>query len=346
MLVPEAKESAQLRATLRGHDQGVYSLAISPDGQTLAAGQVLGGEIKLWNLPTCTLRATLQSNLGNSYGLAFAPDGKTLAVGYWTEGKKLSGGIGLWDVASGQQRDFLQHERPRNIVRLVFSPNGRFVAAYERWVEENKKEHQAAISLWDVASRKVETEILGETSGLLAFSPDGRLLARGAYIPDEQTQYRGSEVKLRDLTQAKELPALAVPVRDTRIFALKFSPDGRTLAGSDFQGNVFLWDVTKGTVRATLRQENNRFVWSLAFSPDGKALAVAAGDRPAKDHEPGVINLWDVGAGQLLATLTGHSAQITSVAFTPDGRLLASGSGDKTVRLWDVTGIQVARESK
>jgi WD40 repeat protein len=88
MFVPEAKESAELQATLRGHDKGVFRLAISPDGQTLAALQSQGGEVKLWNLATRTMRATLPSNLGNSYSLAFAPDGKTLAVAYWkNEGK-------------------------------------------------------------------------------------------------------------------------------------------------------------------------------------------------------------------------------------------------------------------
>lgn len=72
----------------------------------------------------------------------------------------------------------------------------------------------------------------------------------------------------------------------------------------------------------------DRFVWSVAFSPDGKTLA-ASGSR-------GPIKLWDVKTGKEKATLTGHRNIVSSVAFSPDGKTLASGSNDMTIRLWDV----------
>ncbi|HBB33653.1 MAG TPA: hypothetical protein DDZ80_24965 [Cyanobacteria bacterium UBA8803] len=66
---------------------------------------------------------------------------------------------------------------------------------------------------------------------------------------------------------------------------------------------------------------------SLAFSPDGKLLAIGDSD--------GVVHLWQVVDSKLLLTLTGNTNWIQSVAFSPDGQTLASGSLDQTVRLWD-----------
>jgi WD40 repeat protein len=69
-------------------------------------------------------------------------------------------------------------------------------------------------------------------------------------------------------------------------------------------------------------------VLSVAFSPDGQALASGSLDN--------TIRLWDAASGALLRTLKGHTYTVRSVAFSPDGRALASGSWDGTVRLWGV----------
>ena len=60
-------------------------------------------------------------------------------------------------------------------------------------------------------------------------------------------------------------------------------------------------------------------VEAVAFSPDGKLLASAGGDK--------MVRLWDPATGQELRTLTGHTDWVRSVAFSSDGKLLVKGLG-------------------
>jgi WD40 repeat protein len=74
---------------------------------------------------------------------------------------------------------------------------------------------------------------------------------------------------------------------------------------------------------------------TLAFSPDGKTLALAEWGK--------TISLRDVATGREIGKLQGHKDKVVSVAFSPDGKVLASASWDGTVRLWDVAAAKEVR---
>jgi uncharacterized delta-60 repeat protein len=88
-------------------------------------------------------------------------------------------------------------------------------------------------------------------------------------------------------------------------------------------------------------------VQSIAFSPDGKILAVGTGTesklQPQFFANTGMVKLWDINTRQEMATFEGHMSNVFSIAFSPDGKTLATGSSDRTVKLWDIpTGQELA----
>ena len=70
-------------------------------------------------------------------------------------------------------------------------------------------------------------------------------------------------------------------------------------------------------------------VWSSAYSPDNKRIAVAG--------EGGLVKVWDSETGRELLALKGHQGRVTSVAFSPDGQRLVAGTDHDTARIWDAT---------
>ena len=154
--------------------------------------------------------------------------------------------------------------------------------------------------------------------GSLAFSPDSKVLAVGAY----------KEVDLLDATSGKKLAMLAGHADVVRSVA--FSRDGRLLAAAGGAparfGEVIVWDAA-ARQRVTSMHGHNDCIYAVAFSPDGRRLATSSYDK--------LIKLWDAGSGNEVATLKDHIDSVWALEFSPDGKRLASGAADRTVKIWD-----------
>ncbi|MBV9123792.1 MAG: WD40 repeat domain-containing protein [Planctomycetes bacterium] len=158
---------------------------------------------------------------------------------------------------------------------------------------------------------------------VVAFSPDGRLLAAGTGEPQESGSVSVWDVAGRQVR--------FVHREKTGVPAVAFSPDGQTLAIGVYDKAARLLDVATGKVRITFAHA--REVRAVAFSPDGQTLATACWDR--------TLRLWDVANGTVKRTLSGHQDRIFSVSFSPDGKWLLSAAGTDGAKLWDVaTGVE------
>jgi hypothetical protein len=181
-----------------------------------------------------------------------------------------------------------------------------------------------------------------------ALSPDGRTLLAGVSGVSGHSQ----DMVLADTATGKTLLPLE-GVQDVSSHPA-FSPDGRTVAG-DQRGVVSLWEVASGRSRGRLPEP--RRATALAFSPDGRFLAIGADpyfsepvSPPARGPRaqasppaaaPDVpVTLWDLTAGEVVGRLRGgFGGRVEHLVFSPDGSRLAVSGYSPAALVCDLTAL-------
>jgi WD40 repeat protein len=302
----------------------LLSLAISPDGKTLASGGRERGPF-LWDAvagkavdldPPGPQQRTWWLN-----GLAFAPDGRTLAVA------DSNGQVRVWDVAT--RRELHRHnDHIGGILNVSLSPDGK-QAATVGW--------DGTVRIWDVATGQAVRFWNADATASVNYTPDGRSLLTAGW---------GGTVRLWDAATGKEVRRF----RDERGFArAAVSPDGRLVAasGKDLV-SITLYETATGRPIRELTGHTSSLSL-LTFSPDSRQLISAAdmffvpGGQLLDDRS---VRVWDVATGLQVHKIDSGRPQ-RGAAVSPDGRVVAVGveleeEKTKYLRFWDtVTGKEL-----
>ena len=269
-----------------------------------------------------------QPSIMDEKKLFFGPIGSGLLFHYQRKGEKLVLDLGTFSVRIHAELEkvppiFKKAVKPRAAfgyggfsctdTAYAFSPDNRLfaVGGYTNlWLRDANSGKEILYLSEEVAAREVHV-------ASLAFSPNGKMLAIGGY-------YDGA-VRLWDVSKRKW--AASFKGHRSTVWAVAFSPDGKTLASASGDGNLHLWDIATGKERAK-HKANGNWVMAVAYSADGKTLASGGEDSE--------VVLWDAAAGKPRQRLAGHDNAVDRLVFSADGKLLASSSRDGTSRIWDV----------
>ena len=294
------------------------AIAVSPDGNMIAIARGNDGvnrrygRVELWSTRTGELQRTITGFDGPVWSLGFSRDGKSVitASTEYRDSKiqssvrdpdeKLVGELKWWNTQTGEfiKKVSVAGEGVRSL-EATLSPAGDVLALVERSSELQIKIDEPV----PITERTINTRYASIEKTEL------RLL-------DAQTGQR--KIKLDDAskTYSGYLSRLF-----TRLERPVFSFDGTNVAALAGQ-DVKIWDVRTGNKILTIK---NLKGWptALAFSEDGRTLAVATAKEKGRDSE---ISVWEVATGKSINKLKGRNDSIASLQFAAQGRALLIGS--------------------
>jgi WD40 repeat protein len=256
--------------------------------------------------------------------VAFSPDSKVVASKLYRPSFDGNRDVILWDATTGKLVSALEGPG-EGVIAIRFTPDGRQVASEyaSTWNTKDGKPTTRSSDLNDPPS--------GHSVYASAWSPDGTV-----YAVAERKIGERNKLTIRNASTGELLRSFQT---ETAIRDLRFSGDGKTLAGVTRNPNaILIWDMYTGDVIQKISVVGPAFD-DLSYNRDGTMLAASAGEIVKNDR----VDVFDPGTGKVIYSLNGQSSVVFSLTFSPDNKIRATGSGDTTVKLWDAATGKLLR---
>lgn len=301
-----------------------FSLALSPDGKVLVTGGLHQHTIHIWDIQTGELiNSWLAAPPLARYGikdpipsLAITSDGSMLVTG--------GGFLKVWELETGKQIRVFKGSTSYTGYINISNDNTILVT------ENGGRKIGGQIIIWDFKRGKKIRSRLQTVAIKWVISPDRKTVVGEDRCGD-------GVIKIWDLMTGAELRTLdnrhAIRVRE-----LFFSPDGKILASSGFDG-MKIWDYETGKqIQRVDKFKNVQFhqhldnLHNIIFSPDGKNVLSSGSD--------GLIQIWDVSTGKNVGTIQGKN-RVSRIAMSSDARTLMgfdrNAQEESFVEVWKAT---------
>ena len=298
-------------------DVDVEAAIFADEGRTLIASDDSGAVSTLDVASGRAIGPPLSVGNQVADSLDVSPDGRLLAAA------SFDGAVFVWDRPTGTPFGTPLRADASPVNDVVFSPDGRTVVS----------SHVRSAVVWDMTASRATGTPLGRPTALItdvAFTEDGRWLVAGQ-LDGDTTVYEAETRRV-----ARRIDGDAV------VSAVAVHPDGKLVAVGTVDGQVRLLDRQTGDVPGSSLDVGRGAVWRMAFSPDGRLLAVAVDPNGAADgfftqQRQGEVQLWEVDTRRRVGrAIKPGAGSVLSLAFSMDGTLLATGSYFGRLDLWDV----------